>query len=219
MIAFDQWQLPDGETHLQEWMATVNRRVDGRLTYQFHKYEAAVKYCRERRIAVDAGAHVGLWSFWMARDFGQLIAFEPHPEHRSCWQRNMDGVTNADLFPYALGPAMASVAIKTGPSSSGDTFVDLDQTGTIPQWPLDRFTFDALDFLKIDAEGYEVFILEGAEATINRHRPVVIVEQKPGHGKKYGVSDTSGAELLKSWRYRERQVLHGDYILTPEEWN
>jgi len=46
MIRFGPWHLPDGETHLQEWMTTVNRDVEGRLTYQYNKYDAALRYCR-----------------------------------------------------------------------------------------------------------------------------------------------------------------------------
>ena len=220
MINFAGWWLPDGEVHLPEWMMTVGRKVDGRLTYQYHKYETALAFCQQRRLAVDIGAHVGLWSYWMARDFASVMAFEPHPDHRSCWRLNMEDKTNAELFPYALGPDMATVALTTGPSSSGDTYVDRNVVGgDIPQWPLDRFDMQGLDFLKIDAEGYEVFILQGAKQTLERHRPVIIVEQKPEHGKKYGISDTAGAALLAEWGYRQRKVINGDFILTPSEWH
>lgn len=220
MIQFDAWWLPDGETHLPEWMTKVNRRVDGRLTYQYHKYEAALKLCRSRRLAIDVGAHCALWSYWMAKDFADLIAFEPHPDHQSCWRRNMNGTSrNVTLFPYALGPSMGSISLKTGPSSSGDTYVDLtNPVGAIPQWPLDRFTITDLDFLKIDAEGYEVFIVRGARATLEKNRPVIIVEQKPGHGKKYRESDTAAMTLLQSWGYCKRAVIDGDVVMTPGEW-
>ena len=56
MYRFDAWWLPDGDTHLPWVMRRVERRVKGRLTYQYHKYEGALPWCRGRRTAVDVGA-------------------------------------------------------------------------------------------------------------------------------------------------------------------
>lgn len=215
MIAFDEWVLPDGEQHLQTWMRQKNRRVDGRLTYQFDKYEAALSFVPQRRVAVDVGSHVGLWSFWMARDFETVHAFEPKPEHVQCWNVNMDGKTNAYLYETALGDEVKQVGLLTGPSSSGDTGVVLDGYGT-PMRTLDSFAFPTVDLLKIDCEGFEVFVLEGARETILRCRPVVIVEQKPGHGQRFGRGEHDALTLLQELGGRRVWDLHGDYVLTFE---
>jgi FkbM family methyltransferase len=218
VITFDQWYLPDGETHLQSWMTQVNRRVDGRLTYQYHKYEAAVAWCKQRRTAVDVGAHVGLWSYWMSADFNHLEAFEPHPDHVQCWLINMMGRRGkATLHECALGDHSGTIQLTTGPSSSGDTYVVPEKDGNIRLSKLDELGLMDVDFLKVDCEGYEVFVLRGAQETIERCRPVVIVEQKPKHGDKYRIADTAGAEWLKTLGYRLKQVISGDYIMLPPE--
>src|SRR5687768_3363138 len=101
---FDRsWWLPDKEQHLVNWMLNANRRVEGRLQYQGHKYEAALNQCKSRNLALDIGAHVGLFSYWMAKDFQRLIAFEPKLEHVECWHANMQGFDNATLYEVALG--------------------------------------------------------------------------------------------------------------------
>lgn len=222
MIAFDQWVLPEGETHLQQWMTRMQQRRAGRLCYQLHKYNAALDYCpMPRRTAVDCGAHVGLWSYWMAQDFAELHAFEPHPEHRLCWGVNMMGHrANTHLYAVALGAENGAVALATGPSSSGDTYVvpkerlNGSSVLPIPLMRLDDYPLREVDFLKIDCEGGEFGVVQGGLETIRRWHPVIIVEQKPGHGAKYGISDTAARELLITEGYVLRQTISGDDILT-----
>jgi len=215
VIVFDKWVLPDGEQHLQEWMSKANRRVDGRLTYQYHKYEAARRFCTSRRVAIDVGAHCALWSFWMARDFAKLHAFEPKPDHVSCWTLNMEGVQNADLAQVALGPKRGTVGLFTGASSSGNTYVVEGGTG-VEMRTLDSYAFENVDLIKIDCEGYEVFVLEGARDTLERCKPVVIVEQKPGHGQNFGRGERDAVKLLQSMGARQVWDYAGDYVLRFE---
>lgn len=215
MITFDQWQLPDGETHLPEWMRTTNRRVDGRLTYQYHKYEAAIRHCRQRRVAIDVGAHCGLWSFWMARDFATLHAFEPKTAHIDCWKANVPAREGVTLHPVALGDRVGQVGLYTGPGSSGDTQVRLDAPHpTVPMCRLDDFSFEDVDFLKIDTEGFEAFVLEGGKELLARCRPVVIVEQKPGHGRRFGRRDMEAIRVLERVGAERVWDQAGDYVMT-----
>jgi FkbM family methyltransferase len=207
MIRFDQWWLPDGEQHLQTWMTHKNQRVDGRLTYQKHKYDAAMQFVQRKRVAIDVGAHVGLWSYWMAQDFGLLH------EHIDCWRKNMDGFWNAELHPVALGNDVREVGLETGESSSGDTAVKVDGTG-VAMGTLDSYAFQNVDLLKIDCEGYEVFVLEGAQDMLVRCQPVVIVEQKPGHGQRFGRGEKDAVRLLESLGARQVWEYAGDYVLT-----
>lgn len=215
MIQFDKWKMPDGEKHLQEWMKTVNNRVDGRLTYQYSKYEAAMRRVKYKRNAIDIGAHIGLWSFYMARDFANVFAFEPNPPHQECWYMNMQDKFNAELFDCALGEKSQKVAMETRTSgSSGDTQIALNESGEIYMEPLDDFEIDDVDFIKIDCEGYEDFIIRGAEETIRKSKPCIIVEQKPGHSKRYSLGQNLAVKRIESWGAEVRQVISGDYILS-----
>jgi FkbM family methyltransferase len=220
MLKFDQWMLPDGERHLCEWMTKINRVVDGRLTYQFHKYEKAISYCKQRSAAVDCGAHVGLMSYWMARDFDTVDAFEPVAAHRECFVANLGPaalpeVGSVRLHGCALGDHADMIKITTAPTSSGDSRVD--GAGDIPMRTLDSFDIQVCDFAKWDNEGYELFAIRGAEQTIKRCRPVIMVEQK-GHGVQFhGFRKEEAAELLESWGMKRVINMSGDIVLVWPE--
>jgi len=48
-----------------------------------------MKYVRKYRTAVDIGAHCGLWAVQMVEHFQHVISFEPVPEHRECYLKNV----------------------------------------------------------------------------------------------------------------------------------
>jgi len=226
VIAFDAWWLPDGEAHLIEQMTATNCRMRGRLTYQFVKYQHVLPHVRARRTAIDVGAHAGLWSYWMALDFDRLAAFEPVPDHRACWHANVPTRPLVQLYPYALGDELALVQCVTlDAASSGDTFVlrvDLQDAHEADariaeQRTLDSFALTDVDFLKIDCQGYEVFVLEGARDLLRRCRPVVLVEQKPGFATRYGRVDTAAVDLLLDLGAHVAWMAGGDYCLVFPE--
>lgn len=215
MIKFDEWYLPSGELHLQGWMKAKNQRVDGRLTYQYFKYSAAIKYCESRCVAIDVGAHVGLISYWMARDFEEVHSFEPVAEHRECFKKNCEqaiAIKKLTLYPFALGDHDGFVHIHTTKGSSGDSYVS--GIGETPLKMLDDMSIKNVDFLKLDCEGFELFALKGGDETIQKFRPVVMVEQKPGKAQQFNLGETDAVKWLESIGYKLREHISGDFILT-----
>lgn len=213
------WYFPDGERHLPEWMRNAKQMRGGVHQYQLTKYQAALKFCGSRRLAVDVGGHVGQWSKNMAEDFEAVVAFEPVPAYAECWHANMSGLDHAHLFHYALGAAPGVVSLKCGtPGSHGDTFVaakaDANAAIDVEMRDLDSFGLGDVDFIKIDCEGYEIFVLKGGEETIKRDKPCIIVEQKPGRARKFGLGDQDACALLKSWGALLRFEMSGDFCFS-----
>jgi FkbM family methyltransferase len=221
-----QWRglwFPDSERHLIDWMATNLTMVGGRPAYQYAKYERALALlpAERRRVAVDVGANVGLWSRVMLLDFAAVWAFEPVPEHIECLKLN---APEAFVQPIALGEAQGVTdLINTTPGSCGDTrIVATEGTETassadhvVELYPLDYFVeLTSVDLVKIDCEGYEEFVVRGAVDTLRRCKPVVIVEQKPGHASKaYGLDDQGARKFLESIGMRVHAEMSGDFIM------
>ena len=212
------WWFPDKESHLPQWLEEVKKKkqsviLNNREAYQGKKQVAAMAACKQFRNAIDVGGHVGLWSFNLSHKFKHVDTFEPVQAHRDCFSKNVLATrSNVTLHPCALGSVEGSVSMFTEKSSSGDTRVGGE--GDIPMKTLDSFNLNDVDLIKIDCEGYELFVIKGGVDTIRRCRPTIIVEQKPGHGEAYGLSDTEAVSFLKDMGYKLVKEMAGDYILT-----
>jgi FkbM family methyltransferase len=210
------WWFPDHEQHLIEWMRNPKTAVEinGRRAYQGSKQLVALQHCRQTRVAVDVGAHVGLWSFNLAHAFQFVAAFEPVAEHRDCFALNVPRDRAAVvLHSCALGAVEGSVKIAVAPGSSGDSRVAGD--GDIPMKRLDSFKLTDVDLLKIDCEGYEENVVDGAHETIMLCRPVIVVEQKRDMANRFGLKPQGAVSLLKRWGYKVAEEISGDYIMVP----
>ena len=216
--------LPDGEKHFPEWMSKNGELIDGRGTYQIRKFRAAMQWVRRTRVAVDVGAHVGLWSMQLFKRFAATHAFEPVAAFRECFVRNMaptfangrEHLANRiDLHRCALGAAAGEVRIDYRPEDSGGTHVAKNGTIVAEMRTLDSFALEEVDFVKLDCEGYELEALKGAAETLARCKPCVIVEQKPHKlGPNFGIAGTPAVEFLKAMGAVLRREMGGDYILS-----
>jgi len=200
-------------------MSTSGEIVDGKGTYQIKKLRAAISHCKNFRTALDVGAHCGMWSMQLQKKFQHVHAFEPVAAHRECFLRNVpnaevDAMQSVTLHPFALGAHEGRVSILTEPTSSGDSRVG--GIGDIPMVTLDSLNLQDIDFIKIDCEGYELYVLNGAVDLIHRWHPVIIVEQKPKHAQVYGLRETQAVEWLGERGYRLAREMAGDFIMVPE---
>lgn len=211
--------LPAEEEHLEEWM-TVGKRAewrDGKLTYQIHKLDAAMKYVNERKVAIDVGAHVGLWSMWLIKYFSQVMSFEPSPRLGDIFHMNVEG-SNHVLFRCALGMEHGYISLTNNPGeSTGNTHVgqysEAKFPGSIEIRPLDSFEFKDVDFIKIDTEGFEYPVVAGATKTILSNKPIVVVEEK-GYDRRYFNREPKAAvRYLESLGMKTYEVLSGDHIM------
>lgn len=213
-LEFEGWRMPVYEKHLPEWMRAANDRRHGRLCYQAAKYDMVMQHVKNKRVAVDVGGHIGLWSFLMAHDFGHVVAFEPMPLHATLWHENMAFADNAVLHECALGSHDGRVELKTYTAdSSGDTRIS-NEEGNTPMRTLDAYELQAVDLMKLDCEGYEFNVLLGAQETLLRCKPTVIVEQKRDHSMHFGIPALEAVHYLESLGAKHRCDKAGDYVLS-----
>lgn len=195
--------VPDTETHLELFAKKEN------WTYQYNKLEKAVEYVKSKKLAVDIGGHIGLWSMHLVKMFDEVVAFEPVEAHRECFIQNVQG--KYTLHPYALGDKEKRASIEVDPKTTGGAH--LVNGKDIRVKTLDSFELKP-DFIKIDVEGYELFVIQGGEQTIRTHKPVIILEQKPSLAERYNLCRLDATELLKKWGYNLRETMKGDNILS-----
>ncbi len=125
----------------------------------------------EGELFVDAGAHIGTWAIRATKTFRQVVAFEPNIETNRILRTTvkMNGLTNILVFRAALSNIPGEKIVSTKKWMSRKR-VDL----RVPVRTLDSFKLTP-SLLKIDTEGDEVPLLQGAIETLKR-RPRVLVE-------------------------------------------
>lgn len=209
------WWWPNGERHMLEWLANAKNRIvlNGREAYQGRKQLQVFELLAagHHRTAIDIGSHVGLWAYNLCGLFERVHCFEPVAEHRECFEANMTQHANWTLHDCALGDVERTVGMFTNPTSSGDSWVKGD--GNIPMLTLDSFTIPEVDLIKVDAEGFEEKILRGAEQTLLKHRPLVVVEQKRDMAVKFGLEPQGALGYLQSLGGNVLKEISGDYYV------
>jgi FkbM family methyltransferase len=190
--------LPDADTYFAPFLESGGFQIDHlRLALSFVPKD-------RRRIAVDGGAHVGTWTAEMSRHFKVVHAFEPAEDTFNCLRENLSSALNVTIHRMALGAQAGGGAIVDDPTRVGNTgsrYLSASKVGDVPIKALDDLAMEGLDFLKLDVEGFEYFALLGAERTVRRDRPVVLVEEK-GFGDRYGLKPRAASTLLESWGAR-----------------
>jgi FkbM family methyltransferase len=206
------WHFPDIETHFPQMLAK-NISKGGPAEYQQPVRLRSLRQVKQKRIALDIGANVGLWSRDLVQHFEQVIAFEPVAMFRECLQRNVTA-SNLAVQSVALGDIEGQVSMIITEGNTGHTHVDPAGTGgdtTIIR--LDSLELTNVDYIKIDCEGFEYRVLQGAKQTIQRCRPIVVIEQKPHemYSRDYGQFAAIG--LLEDWGMIRLDQVKDDWIM------
>jgi FkbM family methyltransferase len=194
----------------------IKKSVDKGLPpeYQIAVRRRSIELCKKRDVALDIGANVGLWSRDLVKSFGRVIAFEPVGIFRECLERNVSG-DNFEVRPIALGDQDTRGTMIITEDNSGHSHLDPAAMGTgdVEVVRLDNLNFHDISYIKIDCEGYEYRILQGAEQTIRRCRPIVVIEQKPhdAYSKQYGQFAAVG--LLEDWGMVKLDQVRDDWIM------
>jgi len=182
-------------------------------------------------VIIDVGAHAGQFSklFSKLRIMGKVYAFEPATYARSIletvvWAHMLN---NVRILPWGLSdkpakrtlhiPLKASGSLGFGLSHLGDD-KEIDNRPTyeedIELILLDEFVneqnIDRVDLIKSDIEGWEMRMLAGAENTIDKFRPVIILEVNADFLGRAGDTPETMWEFLKKYDYEIQELLFED---------
>jgi FkbM family methyltransferase len=188
--------LPDRETHFVTFGAGLTK-------YQLAQELVAYKSVQNTRVAVDVGANVGIFTRRFAFRFKKVLAFEPVPENLECLRENTKMLKNVGVYPFALGATNRVAQIRMLADNSGASYVcddpklaDYGAGGSVRVVEVEMITLDSLelptlDLIKIDVQGFERSVLQGARATLTRCKPVILIEEKetpgvPSYNKEVG---------------------------------
>lgn len=171
---------------------------------------------------VDVGANCGLYTMLAARRVGaggRVVAIEASPREQARLADHVDlnALENVTIIPAAAGEAAgrASLRMAQWPHAGQNTLGDFIYRGVgtaqvceVEVTTVDRvvrdLALDRVDVMKIDAEGADVLVLRGAEETLRRFSPTLLIEvndptlahQKCQSGEIWDILERHGYEVL-----------------------
>ena len=139
-------------------------------------------------LVVEVGANLGAHTVFLARHVtpsGTVVAFEPQRIifQTLCANLALNSIRNVFCFQQAVGAKRGSLVVPpldyTRENNFGGLHLGSYQTGeTVQVMRLDDVVLTACHFLKIDVEGMEREVIEGATELITRFKPVMYVENE-----------------------------------------
>lgn len=165
--------------------------------FQLDQLEDALQYVPNKVLALDIGAHRGIWTKRMLDDFERVIAVEPTDLYERIDER-------ADVIHAACGAKSGRCSMKSGKRNTGQSHV-------VSGDDVEVITIDSLnvapDFIKIDVEGMEFDVLKGGIKTILEHRPIIMIEEN-GLCQRYGHRPNRASDLLEEWGAVKLKTYH-----------
>jgi len=181
----------------------------------------------DQSVVFDVSAYIGIYGLTAARiaQNGRVHAFEPDP--RSARRLNLaiesNGIHNLHLYSCAVGNKVDEVQIilQDYPPMTSlraiSTFLEDRTHGaktiSVPSCTLDEHCqatgIRHVDLLKIDVEGAEMLVLQGASRIIAKCRPEMVIELHNTRSCLFGHSVEETISYLHSLGYRLLYILPG----------
>ena len=163
------------------------------------------KFIKSGTDSIDVGVYRGVYSYEMSKYSEKVHSFEPNPIIFKYINKNLKKfIKNIHLYNFALSNQNKTINLKIpirNSNSNKEIFEEYYEMGKatihnennfenyenfeIQTKTIDELSFDnKISFIKIDVEGHELEVIEGAINTIKRDKPVLLVEIEKQYTKK-----------------------------------
>lgn len=164
-------------------------------TYEPDTTKAVTDHCKPGWVVCDIGAHHGYFSLLMSKIIGArgyCFAYEPFSENYDCIVKTIqaNSLTNITVEQLAVSNQSNLKVFQTIPQEStmgrivnnialGETH-RFEEAAIVKTTSLDDYFkncgFPRIDMIKIDVEGAESQVIEGAQSILNNYTPILIME-------------------------------------------
>jgi FkbM family methyltransferase len=166
--------------------AYVGRSIAKYGEYSWHEHHVFSQLLKPGNVVVEAGANIGAHTVPLARLVGAqggVLAFEPERFNFQtlCANLALNSCTNVWALNQAVGAANGMIQVPSVDPRQPNNFggVTLRTGGgadVVPVRTVDSLQLGTCNAIKVDVEGMEIEVLQGARETILRHRPALYVE-------------------------------------------
>lgn len=204
----------------------IKRRISSGEGWEAHIADLLRKHIRPKTAVLDIGAHIGTHTLAMTQSVGsegQVYAFEPQKKifRELVENLRLNDINNATPLRFALGdgpPRVIEMNVATKGNEGGTRIGSGGDEAELRS--IDSFGFCNVSAIKIDVEGFENHVLRGAQKTIARERPVLVVEILGGVNSNNATPEQlekidETKAIISNMGYRIQKVGIHDYLGIP----
>jgi FkbM family methyltransferase len=200
------------------WRLDIRQYVDSEILktgiFEPHSTHWVHELVKPGMIVADVGANFGYYTVQLSRlvgSTGLVHAFEPSTAFR---QRLLDHLkrnrcSNVTVSEFGLSDRTETLQLYVGADTATLHWCDDRKRPvseeTVPLMTLDEYAEEVnlphLDFIKVDIDGHEPRFLSGATQTIQRFRPIMLIEFAQLYLPKVGSDAEKLAEQLNKLGY------------------
>ena len=192
--------------------------------------------------SLDIGVYRGVYSYEMSKYAKTVHAFEFNPIIFSFLNKNIYKIiNNIKLYNFGLSNQNNNATLripirnKLAKEENYEKFFEMGRatihdknqfnefrTFKVNVKKLDDVQFENLiSFIKIDVEGHEIEVIEGAIETINKNKPILLVEIEERHSKKKVIDAIKFINALgyKSYYFNEKELINTATLTNFETYN
>ena len=201
------------DTHLSKWVAQHHTLAVAEGEIALFK-----QYIPKGGTVVDAGASLGDHAISYARlvgEGGSVFVFEPNPHAFAALTNNMMPFPWVTVLPVGLADGTGTAALVLEPNA-GASHISITPTAGPEDVPvrvtmLDQYigAFKRLDLIHLDMEGFETRAIKGAEETIKKFKPAIVLEVNLGCLARYGLTEADVYKALDAIGYTFKELQAG----------
>jgi FkbM family methyltransferase len=239
-LPFGAWWLAEGGALDHELM--YNQFEEGELNF-------VRRMLRPGMTVVDVGAHHGLYTLLASKCVGRqgrVLAFEPSPREASRLEKHLrlNRCRNVEVDGRAVADKAgeAELHVVDGPRDWGNSLRPPSVAEPVHSVRVNTCRLDdalaekgirSVDFIKMDTEGAELAVLQGAQRLVHRApRPVILAEVQDVRTRPWGYEAREIMRKLAQWNYRwfsvgetgelypacaDAEEYDGNFVALPEE--
>ena len=209
----------------------ISNEIRNNRIWEPHLHKIFEKYINNESIVLEGGCHIGTHSIKLAKICKRLYTFEPMPRSNDLLKKNIaqnnllnvitssNGLSNLisnTYFEWVPNGNIGGSGLANNPMGKPNFITAIEDKIVVDLITIDSLKLDKIDFIKLDVEGYEELVIEGAMHTINKCRPIIIMEVWKNHYGEFSLEYTKNKFIrLLELGYDVFHIDGPDFLFTP----
>jgi len=173
--------------------------------YEPYETQLILRQAKVGDVVIDVGANIGYYTVLLADKVGKtgkVYAFEPDIINFEILKKNIEAnnLKNVEIINAAVGSKAGKLKLHKSKENLGDhkLYGDDKETEEVKIIKIDDFLKNIkIDLMKIDTQGWEPEVIEGAKKIISKNKPIMFLEYSPA---SYKIAKLDGQKMMTNLR-------------------